>query len=225
MPLVALDLDGTLVDQITAARAWVAEFVAARDLPATVADDIAAQLAQRRPKGDVFDSIVSTWSLPISGAELWSAYRRRMPELVQCSDADKQALRDLRAAGWTLGIVTNGMTDNQEGKIRSTGLSELVDGWVISEEVGHRKPEPQIFAALANRLGCKLEGWMIGDSIEHAVAGGAAVGLSTALIASPGIAPKQANPSPAFTAPTVAVAVAAIVTERTTDGSPSGTLT
>ena len=53
---------------------------------------------------------------------------------------------------------------------------------------------------------------MIGDSMEHDVAGGAAVGLRTALIALSGIAPERANPRPEVTAPTVAAAVAAIVT-------------
>ncbi|MEO3873016.1 hypothetical protein ABGB18_29735 [Nonomuraea sp. B12E4] len=30
----------------------------------------------------------------------------------------------LRAAGWTVGIVTNGTADNQTGKIERTGLAE-----------------------------------------------------------------------------------------------------
>lgn len=211
MPLVALDLDGTLVDQARAAREWVAEFIAAWDLPVSAGDEISAQLAQRRSKGEVFESIASAWSLPISGSDLWSTYRRRMPELVRCSDADMRALADLRTAGWRLGIVTNGMTDNQEGKIRSTGLAELIDGWVVSDEVGYRKPEPQIFSALGKRLGCALEGWMIGDSAEHDVVGGAAVGLRTALITSSDLTSEQAGTEPTITAPSVAGAVAVIL--------------
>ena len=50
----------------------------------------------------------------------------------------------------------------------------------MSDAVGARKPAPAIFHALATRLGGTLEGWMIGDSLELNVAGGAAVGLSTA---------------------------------------------
>lgn len=215
MSLVALDLDGTLVDQVSAAREWVAEFVAAWDLPASAGVAISTHLAQRRSKSEVFESIAAAWSLPISGSDLWSTYRGRMPELVRCSEADMRALADLRAAGWTLGIVTNGMTDNQEGKIRSTGLAQLIDGWVVSGEVGYRKPEPQIFCALAKRLGCTLEGWMIGDSAEHDVAGGAAVGLKTALITSSNLtseqASEQAGIEPTITAQSVAEAAAVIL--------------
>jgi HAD superfamily hydrolase (TIGR01549 family) len=66
------------------------------------------------------------------------------------------------------------------GKIRHTGLDALVDGWVVSGEVGVRKPVPAIFGALATRLGCAPDGWMIGDSLELDVVGGKAAGLRTA---------------------------------------------
>jgi hypothetical protein len=47
------------------------------------------------------------------------------------------------------------MTDNQLGKIRNTGLAELVDGWCISDEVGVRKPDPKIFQLTAQRCGMR----------------------------------------------------------------------
>jgi putative hydrolase of the HAD superfamily len=96
----------------------------------------------------------------------------------------------LRRAGWRVGIVTNGMVDNQEGKIRALGLDDLVDAWVISDDVGIRKPDPEIFKILAERLRAPLDGWMVGDSIELDVAGGHGVGLQTAFI-SAGDAPRS----------------------------------
>ena len=183
MPLAAFDLDGTLVDQASAARGWTEEFVAQWHLPPEATGAIAAALSERSSKGLIFERIVEEWSLSSSGSEVWAAYRARMPQLVQCSRADKQALTELRSAGWTVGIVTNGMADNQEGKIRSTGLVDLVDGWVISGEAGIRKPDPKIFQLLSQRIGHRLEGWMVGDSLEHDVLGGAIAGLRTAWIA------------------------------------------
>lgn len=185
MPLAVFDLDGTLVDQASAARSWTAEFVARWNLPDEATDRVTAALTERISKEVVFDHIVAEWSLPSTGAEIWAAYRNRMPQLVQCSPEDKAALTELRSAGWTVGIATNGMVDNQEGKIRTTGLADLIDGWVISGEAGIRKPDPRIFDVLAQRLGCALEGWMVGDSFEHDVMGGVAAGLQTAWIAPP----------------------------------------
>ncbi len=180
MPLIALDLDGTLVDQASAARAWAAGFVDEWRLPSGEVDVVAAALTARRPKGEVFGELVDRLGLSTETDRVWRDYRSKMPSLVTVTDEDRSALAELRAAGWTIGIVTNGMSDNQEGKIRRTGLDSLVDGWVVSDEIGVRKPLPAIFEALASRLGCALEGWMIGDSLELDVTGGASVGLSTA---------------------------------------------
>lgn len=182
MSLIALDLDGTLVDQAAAAKKWAIEFGTQWELTHRQISCLARALTTRRPKSEVFSEFAEDWTIPLAGDDVWALYRSRMPELVHCTEADKEALRCLRDAGWHLGIVTNGMANNQEGKIRHTGLDELVDGWVISAEVGCRKPDVRIFEILAERLGCRLDGWMIGDSLEHDVAGGHAAGLRTAWI-------------------------------------------
>jgi putative hydrolase of the HAD superfamily len=44
-----------------------------------------------------------------------------------------RALRDARAAGWVPFVVTNGTEEQQERKLRHTGLDREVAGWVISE--------------------------------------------------------------------------------------------
>lgn len=211
MPLIALDLDGTLVDQASAARAWAAGFVEEWGLPSVEIDVIAAALPARRPKGQVFGLLVERLRLPAIADDVWRDYRSRMPAPVSVADEDRCALVDLRSAGWTLGIVTNGMADNQEGKIRRCGLDALVDGWVVSEAVGARKPLPAIFEALSASLGCELDGWMIGDSLEHDIAGGAAAGLRTAWIDHDGSDP--AGHRPDVIAYSVAAAAGAILTD------------
>lgn len=201
--LVVLDLDGTLVNQAAAAEAWTVEFVAEWHLPDAAVGRIFAALTASTPKDVAFEAIVAHWQLPVSATVVWDSYRERMPQLVRCTDADKAALRRLRAAGWRLGIASNGMADNQEGKIRNAGLADLIDGWVISSEVGIRKPDPMIFELLARKLGCPLDGWMIGDSLEYDVAGGAAAGLSTAWITE-SAASAVGSVSPTITARSVA---------------------
>lgn len=179
MGMIALDLDGTLVDQASAAQRWAVECVESLGLDVSV-DVLAGRLRARQPKDVVFRQLVAEFGLAIDPEELWTWYRRRMPDLVTCTEDDRAALIALRSAGWRLGIVTNGMTDNQVGKIRSLGLDALVDGWVVSDEVGVRKPDPAIWGVLAERIGCDLSGWMVGDSLEDDVAGGRAAGLRTA---------------------------------------------
>ncbi|WP_181905660.1 HAD family hydrolase [Microbacterium bovistercoris] len=209
MPLAILDLDGTLVDQESAAGEWAQQFGSTWSLDSDAVEAISSALAERRPKGEVFAEIVRRFALPVASDDVWTDYRTRMPALVRCTDADRAALIDLRSAGWVVGIATNGMVDNQVGKIRATGLSELVDGWVVSSEIDVRKPEPGIFRELARRLDTALDGWMIGDSLDMDVAGGQAVGLQTAWITTD---PASADdPVPTITAASVADAVRVIL--------------
>ena len=72
---------------------------------------------------------------------------------------------------------------------------------------------PAIFGALATRLDCALEGWMIGDSLELDVAGGAAVGLRTAWL-DDGAYPTGYQPDLIVGSVAAAAAVAAILGDR-----------
>jgi FMN phosphatase YigB (HAD superfamily) len=93
-----------------------------------------------------------------------------------------EGLRLLRSEGWRLAIVTNGTTAMQNAKIDHVGLRPLVDGVFVSEAEGARKPDREIFERAASELGVQLDrrkGWMVGDSLEADVAGGAGAGLRT----------------------------------------------
>jgi len=94
-------------------------------------------------------------------------------------DADTvDALRALRAAGHRIGIVTNGPPSQVE-KLERNRLIDLVDGYVISDLVGHRKPARPIFEAAARACGCELAGgWMVGDSAPTDMAGARVAGLT-----------------------------------------------
>lgn len=180
--LVIFDLDGTLVDQGAAVRRWVAEFIARYGVDPALRTWIVDELSARAPKDEAFARIAE--KVPSAGDPVsqWRDYRTRMPELVGLFPGTADALRRLREAGWTLGIASNGMIDNQLGKIRRTGLDRLVDGWVVSSEVGARKPDPRLLLALAEQLGVALDGWMVGDGLESDVEAGRRAGMRTAWI-------------------------------------------
>jgi putative hydrolase of the HAD superfamily len=93
-------------------------------------------------------------------------------------DAVTRSLRRARAAGWVPFVVTNGTVEQQERKLRHTGLDREVAGWVISEGAGLRKPDPAIFRFAAFQAGQSLDGaWMIGDSAQADIEGARSSGL------------------------------------------------
>jgi putative hydrolase of the HAD superfamily len=183
--LALFDLDNTLIDRLDAFRRWTVEFAAERDLT----DEDAAWLITLDDDGSVpmdefFAEVRDRFSLAESADDLWSRYRTRLPALVRCRPEILDGLTRLRAAGWLVAIVTNGMPDNQLGKIQQTGLAGRVDDWAISGVEGIRKPDSRLFEIAAQRCGTTLAdgGWMIGDDPEKDIAGGHGAGLSTVWI-------------------------------------------
>jgi HAD superfamily hydrolase (TIGR01549 family) len=185
--LALFDLDNTLVDRQAAFGDWAAEFAGAHGLDAGgLAWILDVDSGIEGPKGPLFHALQDRFGTAETADELWRQYRRRMPELARCRPEDRVALGRLRSAGWRIGIVTNGMTDNQLGKIRRTGLDRLVDAWCISDEVGIRKPDPRIFDLAARKCGATpgQGGWMVGDDPVADVLGGHDAGLRTILVGS-----------------------------------------
>ncbi|RFC77828.1 HAD family hydrolase [Streptomyces sp. AcE210] len=179
MPLLLLDLDNTLVDRDAAFRKAVAGFLAQHGLPDsdltwvttidasgyTLRHEVAAALTDRY--GDV-----------VPATAIRALLDNGVTDHVVLARSSREALAKARASGWTCVIVTNGRTAQQEAKIRNTGLDQLVQGWAISEAVGHKKPEPEIFQLAAATVNIPLPGaWVIGDSPHADIAGADALGL------------------------------------------------
>ncbi len=78
-------------------------------------------------------------------------------------------LRDARRAGFRLAILTNGTIDPQRLTIARTGLLGLVDGVIVSEELGLHKPHPEPFRQAAALVGAApAEATMVGDTFATA---------------------------------------------------------
>jgi FMN phosphatase YigB (HAD superfamily) len=178
--LALFDLDNTLIDLDQGFRKWVEEFVDERGLRDEAVEWLLDLDRAGHPHREVFFTKVREYfGLPDSVDELWSGYRKRMPHRVHCRPEVLGGLAGLRASGWLVAIVTNGMADNQLGKIRNTGLADVVDAWALSGAEGIRKPDVGIFEIAAQRCGVSLDrgGWVIGDNLIADVAGGRAAGL------------------------------------------------
>lgn len=180
MPLLLADLDDTLIDRAGAFRRWAAGFVTASGgSPRDLEWLIAADRGGHEDRGRLAELITARFGLP-GHAVLASTLRDGQIEHIVLDDAVLTALDDARDAGWIPFVITNGTVPQQERKLRVTGLDAHVDGWVISEGVGLRKPGPEIFRLAARRANQSLAGaWMIGDSAEADIAGAVNAGIDS----------------------------------------------
>ncbi|WP_234323897.1 HAD family hydrolase [Streptomyces sp. NRRL S-481] len=166
--LVFFDLNNTLVDRQSAFTARAREFAEERGLGYEAVPWLKAADGQGHgPRDQFFRAVREHFGLAEPAEELWAGFRARMPELVRCAPEVPEGLSQLRASGWRVGIVSNGMADNQHELAAERCGTDLAAG-----------------------------GWMIGDSPEHDVAGGPAAGLRTMWIGRQGLAEGRAAGRP-----------------------------
>lgn len=100
----------------------------------------------------------------------WHAYDDAIP-----------TLRALRGAGLRIALISNAGFPLRPVLDRE-GITPLVDGIVLSYEVGAVKPDPRIFRAALDAIGLRPDqALMVGDSGTDDV-GGAAIGMRTLIL-------------------------------------------
>lgn len=84
---------------------------------------------------------------------------RAFPDAVPCLD-------ELAAAGHRLILLTNG-----NSQVDRIGLAGHFDARFHADEIGHRKPSPEVYALVAGRMGGTDPLLSIGDSLANDVVG------------------------------------------------------
>lgn len=82
---------------------------------------------------------------------------------------------------YKIGIITNGLADVQNKRIRNSTVSHYFEDVVISDEIKIAKPNPEIFEYSLKNLnhGNKSSVLMIGDSLSSDIQGGLNAGIDT----------------------------------------------
>lgn len=166
MAILFLDLDNTLIDRDEGFRRWARTFL---DRMGLAGDDLAwfeaADNGGHRSRPAFLQMVRDRYGLRASVDGLVERFYQDLPGCVPPPDPGSlQALIRARDHGWRLCIVTNG-GPVQRAKIETAGLVDLVDGVIISSEVGCEKPDPQVLVLGADACAGhrSRHDWMIGD--------------------------------------------------------------
>jgi epoxide hydrolase-like predicted phosphatase len=85
-------------------------------------------------------------------------------------------VRAARAAGVRTGMLSNSWGDDRYDREQ---LAQLFDAWVISGEVGIRKPDPAIYELAAERLGLPPDACVFVDDLPGNLKPARAIGMAT----------------------------------------------
>lgn len=92
----------------------------------------------------------------------------------------RELLIAIRKMGWGTGIISNGFKEVQYRKLESSGIGELVDCVVLSDEIEINKPDIRLFDYAVKKAGVtNRESLIIGDNPLTDIVGGDAAGWQT----------------------------------------------
>jgi putative hydrolase of the HAD superfamily len=146
---VIFDLDDTLyneIDYLNSAYKEIALFIAEKSPESIIAENIYNDLwFFYSRKKDAFLEIILKYNLKnILKEDLLKLYRNHYPSINLTSE-NENLLKQLKANGYKLGLITDGRSIQQRNKIKALNIEKYFEYILISEEFGTEKPNPANF--------------------------------------------------------------------------------
>lgn len=113
----------------------------------------------------------------------YSRLKQRLYDEVRRAPGALEAVQAVRAAGLRVGVLTNGLAELQTVKLARIGLTDAIDVFVPTGDLGVHKPDPEAFTATARRMGLPVERLaMVGDNLRNDVHGALGAGFAAAVL-------------------------------------------
>jgi len=202
---ILLDLDGTLVD---ARGAWDAALEEALALGRERYPELEALGDGRRAQREVLRPLLEQahreagsgeWSrhfVAWAFEQLIARHAKPDPDLAEAMQTHYEdawprqlqlypevpAVLERLTGRYRLGLVSNGLEEEQRLKIAPLGLDRYLDTIAISGELGLRKPDPRIFQHALTALGvAATEAIHVGDDFRADIEGALGAGLAAGI--------------------------------------------
>ena len=189
---VVFDLDDTLYPErvyvesgFRAVAVWTEQHLG---VPAQRAYAFLLGLFEAGVRGDTFDRFLKSEGVERDGwvPRMVRVYREHEPRIASYPEVP-ELLGRLRAR-LRLGLVTDGQSAVQRGKMAALGLAPSFDAVVYNDEFGRRawKPSPRGFQIVLERLGVEARAAVyVGDNPVKDFLGARGAGMSTVRVRSP----------------------------------------
>lgn len=118
---------------------------------------------------------VDTSSIPAFN----KSYQKHLGSVAAFSPYGLETVSDLKKS-YKQFAATNGTVTAQKGKLKKSGLDQILDGIFISDQIGYEKPDPRFFQSILDFVGDSQpeEFVIIGDSLTSDMKLGRVCGLN-----------------------------------------------
>jgi len=132
-------------------------------------------------KDIVYDQLIKDFNIKeYDVSELLQSYINDFNKFSTAFENAQKTIQNLYAQGYTLGLVSNGKTPFQEHNFHALGITDYFSTIVISEAIGLRKPDPEIYLYACTQLDCDpCDCIFIGDNPKADIEGAKKVGMQT----------------------------------------------
>jgi putative hydrolase of the HAD superfamily len=188
---VVFDLDDTLYRErrfVLSGLRGVARAIEARHgVPAADTWRVMTRHFRHEGRAALLQAVCRAQNLPLQEIPGWVARIRSHTPDLRLPRGSVAILRRVRAEGYRVGILTNGLPDTQRAKVRALGLRSLVDAIVYADEhADGGKPHVACFAAVLSALRVSpADAVFVGDHLENDIEGARAAGMRTIWLSVP----------------------------------------
>ncbi|MDF2883580.1 MAG: superfamily [Clostridiaceae bacterium] len=134
-------------------------------------------ITQKKLKTERFKRLSDKLNMKFDETEFAKSYMKHLSNASFLFDDSIKLIEDLNK-NYTLSIVTNGLKDVQDKRIRKSVIGKYFNTVVVSEEVEVSKPNPKIFQYALNNTD-KSQVLVVGDSLTSDIQGGINLGVDT----------------------------------------------
>lgn len=128
-----------------------------------------------------FQKVVEKFGLKeVSGEQMNRDYLNYLRNSAVLLDGAIEFLEDIEDAA-TIAIVTNGIENVQQNRLKLSRVIDFADGVFTSEKIGYNKPDKRIFNGALKVLGVenRKKVLVVGDNLYSDIKGGINAGLDT----------------------------------------------